>query len=556
MEPNGQRQTCGPCVTPASWPGGAATPKQPQLSAPCRPVATHCSGPLKRQRESWPASHRAQPGQTTSGSRCNCSLLWHASTAGAQPLRVRAVLLLRGSPQATAHCSAGELPIMQEGRYRSESPACRCPVPCSCCPCLMMGRHSSSTGWGTAHRRAWTRSSLRPTRGQPRRGQRQRSDQPRLQVGDLSSGSSCQILRVLLVCCILQHVQALRGHDSQAVAPACCRAQAQIRGSQEGQEAPSQQPSHTGARAGAAQQTTAQTRSLSTGLGCKGVTDQLKASHRQHSLHDLAEEHINLQQRQTSSCGPHNGCGSLQRALHYCRHRMEDNSMHLIRSALCTQGEANFIPWPAAWPHAASHLHTQLHAVHCTCSWCVPQHMRPTCMQHLVHDSGPALIACQAAWLHAVRQRAHTHTSQLCRLHGGMQIRSSPPRPGSWSRTSTLSWTQLHSACWLGTAIRGSQRCWRTWRMPALLRHSNSVMPRWAQPCCATRVHGSPPACLEQTVLPRWVRPSMTSHAASWLQLHAWRLECEPALQAQPVSARTACQAGSQRVAWEQTAFC
>ena len=46
---------------------------------------------------------------------------------------------------------------------------------------------------------------------------------------------------------------------------------------------------------------------------------------------------------------------------------------------------ANSSSRPAAWPHAASHL----------------------------HDSEPALIACRAALLHAVRQRTHSHLSAL-----------------------------------------------------------------------------------------------------------------------------------------------
>ena len=109
----------------------------------------------------------------------------------------------------------------------------------------------------------------------------------------MTSPQGIQVKSHVLVCCILQHVQALGSHISQAVAPACCRAQAQIRGSQEGQEAPSQQPSHAAARTGAPQQTPVQTGSLSAGPGCKGVTDHLKASRRQHSLHDLAEDHTN-----------------------------------------------------------------------------------------------------------------------------------------------------------------------------------------------------------------------------------------------------------------------
>lgn len=83
-------------------------------------------------------------------------------------------------------------------------------------------------------------------------------------------------LMLLVDCCILQHVQALESDNSQA-ASACCRAQDQIRGSQEGQEAPVQQPSNTNARRGAAQQTPAQTGSLSSGPGCEGVTNPLES---------------------------------------------------------------------------------------------------------------------------------------------------------------------------------------------------------------------------------------------------------------------------------------
>ncbi len=127
----------------------------------------------------------------------------------------------------------------------------------------------------------------------------------------------------------------------------------------------------------------------------------------------------------------------------------------------------------------------------------------------------------QAAWLHAVRQRAHTPSPalQVAWRHAD-QIQSTQ----TWELVKDfhIELDPIAQRLLAGDSYQGIQEMLEDVEdaCSTAAQHFSDAQVGQTMLCHACAL--SPLACLQHTVLLRWVRPLVTSQAAALLQLHAW----------------------------------